>query len=236
MTDLHTHILPGVDDGAKTVEQSIAMLHAQFDQGVGTVALTPHYYPDREPLDSFLARRAEAWGALREAILALPEEALGRLPRLVLGAEVAYVPGLHTVEGLQGLCIGTTKHMLLELPFYPWDMQTIHGLYDFLGRSGVTPVLAHIERYFACQSAKLLEEVLNLGLPVQVGTAGLDRFSSVAWKLLKRGKAHLIASDCHDLQYRVPDLRRAMDLVWKKLGEERAEELAELADQLAGEE
>ena len=235
MTDLHTHILPGVDDGAKTAQNSIAMLQEQFRQGVDTVVLTPHYYPEREPLESFLRRRAAAWTELQEAVMALPREELHCLPRLVLGAEVAYVPGLHTMEGLQALCIGKTKNMLLELPFYVWDMQTIHGIYDFLGRAGVTPVLAHIERYFSCQSKKLLNEVLSLGLPIQVGVQDLDRRFSPTMRLLKQGKAHIIASDCHDLRMRRPAMGPAMECVFKRLGPERAEELIELADLLAGE-
>lgn len=235
MTDLHTHILPGVDDGAKTPQDSIAMLHEQFAQGVDTVVLTPHYYPEREPLAVFLERRSAAWSQLQESVMALPQEELGRLPKLILGAEVAYVPGLHMMEGLQALCIGKTKNMLLELPFYVWDMHTIHGIYDFLGRAGVTPVLAHIERYFACQKKKLLDEVLALGLPVQVGVQDLEQRFSPTMRLLKQGKAHIIASDCHDLRMRRPALGPAMDCVYKKLGRDRAEELIELADQLAGE-
>lgn len=232
MIDLHTHILPGVDDGAKTVEQSIKMLLAEFAQGVDTVVLTPHYYPDREPLERFLSRREVAWANLQEAILALEQETFRCLPKLVLGAEVAYIPGLHTMEGLQALCIGNTRNMLLELPFYSWDTQTVRGIYDFLGRAGVTPILAHIERYFACQSRKFLDEILELGLPVQVGSQTITSRFSVAFKLLKQGRAHIIASDCHDLQHRCPNLRQAMEHVEKKLGTERVEEMVELTQQL----
>ena len=57
MTDLHTHILPGMDDGAKDAQMSIAMLRAQRDQGVDTVVLSPHFYGDREDVDRFLRRR-----------------------------------------------------------------------------------------------------------------------------------------------------------------------------------
>lgn len=232
MTDLHTHILPGVDDGAGSVEESVAMLHAEFEQGVDTVVLTPHFYPARETAADFLSRREAAFAQLKEGIQALPEEDKLRLPRLCLGAEVAYVPGLAEVPGLRSLCLGNTNNMLLELPFYPWDRMLLHQLYDFFGQVGVTPVLAHIERYFACQEKKFLDEVLELGLPVQVGTETLTRAFSPAMKLLRQGKGHLVASDCHDLKHRSPDLRPAMEAVRKKLGQERFEEMVELADQL----
>ena len=234
MTDLHTHILPGVDDGAKTPQDSIAMLREQSLQGVDTVVLTPHFYPDREPLERFLSRRAEGFEELEHAIMQLPPEEQQLLPRRLLGAEVAYVPGLHDADGLRELCIGTTKHMLLELPFYPWDARLIRGLYDVLGNSGVTPVLAHMERYMMCQSKRLINEVLDLGLPVQIGIDMLKGVFSPSMHLLRKGRGHLLASDCHDLHSRRPALRSAMELVAKKLGEETVEDLIALADHLAG--
>ena len=234
MTDLHTHILPGVDDGARTPQDSIAMLQEQFMQGVDTVVLTPHFYPDRESVESFLERRDAAFAELEDTISQLPQEAREALPQRLLGAEVAYVPGLHEADDLRGLCIGNTKHMLLELPFYPWDTRLIRGLYDVLGHSGVTPVLAHMERYFAYQGKRMLNEVLELGLPVQVGTDMLAMMFSPAMRLLRQGRGHLLASDCHDLYRRPPALRQAMSLVEKKLGQEAVEELNSLADHLAG--
>lgn len=214
------------------MEDSLAMLYAQYAQGVDTVVLTPHYYPDREDSASFLKRRKAAWEELTQTIGGLPQEEKLRLPKLILGTEVAYVPGLQSTEHLQAMCIGNTKNLLLELPFYMWDTGMIHQLYDFLGRAGVTPILAHIDRYFPCQKKKMMEEVLELGLPVQVGTDTVCQTFSPAIKLLKQGKGHLLASDCHDLHFRAPNLRQAMQMAEKKLGKERCEELNEMADQL----
>ena len=89
MTDLHTHILPGMDDGAPDVETSLAMLREEARQGVDTVVLTPHFYRDRERPEHFLARRARAADRLNSAIQALPGEERRAMPRLILGAEVA---------------------------------------------------------------------------------------------------------------------------------------------------
>lgn len=233
MVDLHTHILPGVDDGAKTVDDSLAMLRVQYEQGVDVAVLTPHYYPDREEPDAFLLRRDAAWQQLNEAVAALEKEERSQLPTLVLGAEVAYIPGLQAVPNLERLCIGQTKNMLLELPFYFWDMQLVRDLYSFISRAGVTPILAHIERYFACQRKRTLDAVLELGCPVQVGTELMSMAFSPVLRLLKQGKAHLVASDCHDLRRRPPNLAQAMEVVKKKLGLEYFEELDELAVQVA---
>lgn len=234
MTDLHTHILPGVDDGAKTPQESIAMLQMQYAQGVNTVVMTPHFYPERESVDDFLSRRTAASAELEHAISKLSEGERMCLPQWVVGAEVAYAPGFHKAEDLKRLCIGQTKHMLLEMPFYFWDQRLLHSLYDVLGHSGVTPVLAHMDRYVSCQSRRMLLEVLEMGLPVQVGTETLARTFSPAMHLLRQGRGHLLASDCHDPVRRSPNLRQAMQIVEKKLGQETVQELEETALQLAG--
>ncbi|MBP3634633.1 MAG: hypothetical protein J6J43_08695 [Oscillospiraceae bacterium] len=235
MTDLHTHILPGVDDGAKTVQDSLDLLRAQREQGVDRVVLTPHYYPDREPFEVFLQRREQAWQQLNAAVRALPQEERSSMPAMVLGAEVAYVPGLEAMADLRRLCIGNTRNLLLELPFFAWSAQMIRQLYAFLEKGGVTPILAHIERYIPCQPRKLFQEILDLGLPVQVGTDMLHGMFSPAMKLLKQGRGHLIASDCHDLLSRRPNLGDAYELAEKKLGVDRCVEIAELTAQLTEE-
>ena len=86
MTDLHTHILPGMDDGAQTIEEALALLQTQAQQGVDAVALTPHFYGRRESVESFLSRREAAWQQLLEATAGL------QTPKLILGAEVSWMP------------------------------------------------------------------------------------------------------------------------------------------------
>ena len=85
MTDLHTHILPGMDDGSPNTETSIAMLRAERDQGISTVVLTSHFYRSHERPSSFLKRRAAAMDQLQQAIEQLPQKERDSLPRLVLG-------------------------------------------------------------------------------------------------------------------------------------------------------
>ena len=233
MTDLHTHILPGMDDGAGTADDSIEMLLYEYEQGIDTVVLTPHFYPEQESIGEFLSRRQNSWEQLEQAVNSLAEDVRSRIPNMVLGAEVAYLPNLEEYGDLRPLCIGNTSNMLLELPFYPWDKMFVRQFYVFLERVGVTPILAHIERYFPCQNKRYLNEILELGLPVQVGIDMLAGRLSLPMKLLKQGKVHVVASDCHDIHHRRPDLGVAMETIKRKLGFEWAEELEELADQLA---
>lgn len=237
MTDLHTHILPGMDDGAKTVEDSLAMLRMEYDQGVDTVALTPHFYRDRENPKRFLHRRRESAVALARRVLELSEQERARLPQMILGAEVAWWPGMGEWEELPELCIGDTNNLLLELPFTPWNDRMIHELYEFFGGTGITPIIAHLERYLKIQKPEHIREVLELGVPVQVSSDILlhPMARGGAMKLLKQNQAHIVASDCHDCVKRPPNVAAAMDVLRKKLGEGSVNKLIRRGDELAGE-
>ncbi len=232
MVDLHTHILPGMDDGAKTTAESLAMLRLQQEQGVTAVVLTPHFYRDRERAERFFRRRGECMERLTAA---LPDgEAL---PRLILGAEVTWMPNLCHWEELPQLCIGGTKNLLLELPFTPWTDSLVNQLYDLMGRTGITPILAHLERYLRGQRREMVEAVLSLDLPVQLSSDVLLHAMTrgSALRLLKSGRAHLLASDCHGTERRKPTLGPAMEVVRKKLGDAAAEQLCRCACELAEE-
>jgi len=231
MIDLHTHILPEMDDGARSIEESISMLRLQREQGVSTVVLTPHFYRNREQPESFFQRRKVCMERLMEA---LPEGE--RLPDLLLGAEVSWMPNLCDWEELPQLCIGNTNNMLLELPVTPWTDRLVNQLYDLMGRTGITPILAHLERYLRTQRREMVEAVLSLELPVQLSSEALlhTMTRGSVLRLLKNGQAHLLASDCHGCETRSPTLGAAMEVVRKKLGEYVAEELCICARELAG--
>lgn len=87
--DIHTHCLPGMDDGAKDLETSLQMLRLLRRQGVAKAALTSHYYPHKESLDSFLKRREAAWQRLR------PHTCTEEYPELLLGAEIYEIGRAH---------------------------------------------------------------------------------------------------------------------------------------------
>ena len=225
MNDLHTHILPGLDDGADTVETSLAMLREEYAQGVDIVALTPHFYRDREHLSNFLQRREEACDKLLGVIAALSEEERSVLPRLILGAEVAWVPNLAEQSGLEKLCYQGTKYLLLELPFGSWGDALFRQLYDLMNCRGVTPVIAHIDRYWGIQKKERFETLFSLGVPVQLSAEPLLHFATrgQALRLIKEGKVRMLISDAHNLTNRQPNLGKASDILRKKLGAERTD-------------
>ena len=220
MTDIHTHILPGMDDGAVTPQDSLSMLRMEYEQGVRSVVLTPHFYPKRESVDCFLARRDAAYERLMQAIGQLPEAERGNIPELHLGAEVAWQSDLLEQDDLRPLCLGRSKNMLVELPFTPWNSALIRQLYELIACFGITPVIAHLERYLDAQSPKLVRKLLDLDIPVQISGAMFDHFWTrrKALKLLRSGRAQLVASDCHDCTDRPPNMRPAMTGVERRLG------------------
>lgn len=220
MKDLHTHILPGMDDGADKIETSLAMLREEYAQGVDTVALTPHFYRDREHLSDFLQRREEGYHKLLAAIAALSEEEQSALPHMLLGAEVAWVPNLAQLPGLEQLCYQGTKFLLLELPFGPWDDTLFRQIYDLMNCRGITPVIAHIDRYWRTQKKQQLEALFSLGVPVQLSAEPLLHFTTRgrALRLIKAGKVQMLISDAHSMTDRAPNVGKAADILRKKLG------------------
>ena len=230
MTDLHTHILPGMDDGARDVPTALAMLRQQRKQGVDRVALTPHFYRDEESPERFFARRARAWDKLSQA-MAQSEEGF---PDLVLGAEVCWVPGIHRWEAPERFCLGNSPYLLLELPDTPWRTSMFDQIYDLMDSSEVIPILAHVERYFRTQKAEHIRELFRMGVPLQVSAAPMLRLlerGSVLRRVGDNPNCFLI-SDCHDLTNRVPNLGPGMAQIEKRLGADRAADMRALSREI----
>jgi protein-tyrosine phosphatase len=227
MTDLHTHILPGMDDGAADVQQSLAMLRQQEAQGVKTVALTPHYYPRRESVGAFLKRREAAWQQLQACIAASPENA--SVPAMRLGAEVSYAPGMWEWAELPQLCYEGTKLLLVELPFTPWDDDLFQELHRILNRRGIMPMIAHLDRYLRVQQPRHLRRLLEMNIPYQVSVSAILRpFSRKEKALWLDGGVPV--SDCHDCSRRPPNLGKFQMFVNRKYGSIAAEALVAQTD------
>ena len=227
MIDLHTHILPKMDDGADSSQMSVDMLRMQRTQRVDTVVLTPHFYRDSEDPSEFLHRRNQSARRLKERLLELPPEQQAQLPRLCLGAEVAWVPHMAPWPELPRLCRGSSSYLLLELPFYPWHNSMIRQIYDLMSHTGSIPVIAHLVRYLKLQPQSAIAEILSLGVPIQLSASGMLRLWSrqVIRRLLRSGGPFLLASDCHNTTTRPPNLGDAMTVVEQKLGQEAARQL-----------
>ena len=210
--DLHTHILPGLDDGARTLEESVAMARSAVADGVRVVAATPHVrddYPTRAiEMEQGLAqvREALALEGIALEVLAGGEIALDRLA--VLEADELARFGL----------AGNPQYLLLEFPYFGWPLDLETRVFE-LRRNGFAVVLAHPERNSEVQAApERLRRLAEHGTIVQLTSASVDgrlgrKCKQSALRLLQLGIAHLIASDAHAPDVRAVGMSRAVDAV-----------------------
>lgn len=215
MTDFHSHILPKIDDGSRSTEESILMLKTLWQQGVDRVVATPHFYANDESVSEFLARRQASYTELMDS---LPPD----MPEIIQGAEVKFYDGISRLHELKSLCIQGTKLLLLEMPFTKWTEYTIRELIDISSDGKVTLVLAHIERYMKFQKPDVFYRLLDSGILMQINASFINGFFTgrKAIGLLKKGAVHFLGSDCHNMNDRAPDIGRAFRTIEKKLGKE----------------
>lgn len=227
--DLHGHFLPGMDDGSQSVEESLQMLETARAQGIGKMFATPHYYSN-ESIEAFLERRTQSMQLLRETM----EERGGEYPRICLGAEVAYRRGIGSAEGLEKLCLGNSDYLLLELPFAPWEGALFRDLSSITNVRGIIPVIAHIERYLHLQKQEQLDRLLQQDVLIQMNTSMLLSWHSrgKAKRLLQNGIVHLLGSDCHNMQTRVPNMGPALDYLEKKQMDRTIHQIASLSAEI----
>ena len=224
LVDVHSHILPGIDDGSPDVETSLKMIEALQSQGARAIVLTPHYYSDSISYEDFVARRDNALHLLEKS---LPPGS----PKLIPAAEVYITKYLLNNSNLDALKIGNTNYALIEHPF---SCDFSQGTYDRLLSLnydyGIKPILAHIERYPAfMDDGDLLDSYIEMGCIAQVNISSfVDSPRSLRKKLFKyleSGRIHLIGTDCHNLSSRKPDFETGVNAIIKKCGAEAVDVL-----------
>jgi len=215
IVDYHTHCLPGMDDGAKNVEISVELLKLLKQQGVVTVAATPHFTRGDEDVSGFLERRAAAYRKLEE------HSSFNELPPIMLGAEVLVQPGLSSTD-LRPLCIGDTNMLLLEPPFTPLRSWVIEEIQNIVYSCKIIPVLAHVERYYEFYSKEHYNTLFSLDdciLQVNADAFLQNKTTRFVKSLFKAGHEILVGSDCHNLEKRAPHFdsaRKTLDKIHEK--------------------
>ena len=192
MIDLHSHILPELDDGARSLEDSLAMARMAVDSGVTTMAATPHCGSDRRK--SVFA----AWDLLREAL-----EESGIPLDLYTGMEIFGTPDTPRLlrEG-RLLTLNDSRYPLIEFSFRS-DGEEETRILERICRDGFRPLVAHPERYsYVQRNPRWVDRWVRMGCLIQVNRGSLfGRFGASAQKmaveLVDRGIATLIASDAH---------------------------------------
>ena len=220
-SDIHIHALPGVDDGARTMEETIRLIDATYRDGVRQLCLTPHYHP------GFFGDNRQA---VQEGFAALQAEARFRWPdlRLALGNELRF--DQNSVSWLkEHLCrtINGTRYVLTD--FLEHDERSfILNALDQILHAGYVPILAHAERYRnLSRNLSDIRACKQKGIPIQVNAQsvlGRASFSerSRCRRMLTNRLVDLVSSDAHDLQRRPPGISSCAELLKRKYGAECA--------------
>jgi protein-tyrosine phosphatase len=224
MIDLHSHILPGIDDGSTSLAMSLDMARIAVNDGIRVMACTPHIYPGLYP------NNARGIAAARDALQAALDEH-GIPLQLVTGADVHLVPGLledlraGTVPSLNG-----TRYVLLE-PSHHVAPPRFAELVFQLVAAGYVPVITHPERLVWVEDHyPVFGDLVKQGAWMQVTAAALTGLFGPRpkyWgeKFLGEGLTHIIASDAHSSGRRVPVISEGRAVAEKLLGREEAEQL-----------
>ena len=219
MIDLHNHLLPGIDDGAKKVEETLEFLRIARRDGVRQVTATPHMKPG--VYDNSRQTILDRVALVKEAQRGDEAEAVELLP----GAEVFYTADV-VERARRGELMSVAdrgRYVLLELPYQQLPKQVDETIFQ-LKLLGLTPIMAHPERVaYYLEDLERVAASVRLGALTQVTGASITglfgaKARNFALQMLERGLIHVIASDSHDVRYRPPILSAARELVRRRAG------------------
>lgn len=222
--DMHCHILPGIDDGSKDMDETLKMLKIAYDEGIRHIFATPHYHPRRGKSSS-----DKALQRLQEVQKMMDEQFPGM--KVYPGHEIYYCHDiLDFVKSGEILKMNNSSYVLVEFSFTDEVRKIKSGLNKFL-MNGYSPILAHVERYTELvKDWDAIEELVEAGVYLQVNSAslmgklgmGTKRFIK---KLLKEDMVSFIGTDAHNSKGREPLLKKSAEYIEKKFGVDVAERI-----------
>ncbi len=217
-TDIHSHIIYGVDDGSRSVEDSTLMLKQAYDEGVRVMYATPHFGSGKERYDSVLLRERY------EEVAAIAGNTGDEGISLILGNEVTYSG--HILEDLhsgRALTMGGSRYVLVEFDYETSFKHIFNGMQELV-RAGYRPILAHIERYYCLiKNYKDIVSLRELGVSLQLNAASvipkLSNEASFCRKLIREGYIQFLGSDAHRPDWRPPVMKKAVEVLGRKTPE-----------------
>lgn len=231
MIDIHSHILPGFDDGAKNEEDFLKMARMAVDDGITCMVATPHHRNH-----SYMSSKTTIMANVGEVNQLLE---LHHIPLKILPGQEIYVYDqlLEDVNNDEILCLNdTSKYMLLELPM-SIPKYIDHVIYDLL-LEGIIPIVPHPERNVTIMSdPNSLYQLVRMGALVQMNATSLTgtygkRIKNVCYQLLEHHLVHFIATDAHDTKRRIPRLSNAYKRLEKFGGKSYADQMKENAEKV----
>ena len=227
--DIHSHILPAIDDGAQTVEESLELLKLMKEQGIEGVVATPHFYPADDNLEEFVEIYNESFGILSKLSPKYD------LPRIAKGCELLYFGGISHAEAISQFRLGNSNFLLLELTDDCVNEYLFDEILAIRENLGLEPIIAHVERYCGAKKyKKFIKFLIANDIPIQINAASvlIAQFSRVIKRLLNTPLFCVVATDAHSADLRPPKLKEALDLIAKNFGEECRERMSENAEYL----
>lgn len=213
MIDIHSHIIFKIDDGAKSIEESVILCRQAMENGIKSIVATPHFKNYRN-IERFVIDRDSRLDFLRER---LSEEEIN--VTLYAGAELYLNRSIFTAGDLDELTINNSRYMLCEFPLGPFNVKEGLQAITELTYRGYTPIVAHPERYYEIRrNFEIIEQLLDIGVVFQVNADSLagnidDGAQEIATQLIKEGVAKFIASDAHDIYLRNMDFSKKLSTV-----------------------
>lgn len=219
LIDFHSHVLPRADHGSSSVKDSLCQLSMARQSGVTRIVATPHFYPARESVEKFLARRNASYQHLMESLT-------GDMPELRLGAEVLICDNFENLPGVESLCIHGTHTLLLELPFSDFDKRYKTTVSSLVKR-GIDVVLAHADRY----DADNINLLVSAGARIQLNAKALSGFfkNRQLYQWIDAGLVDGIGSDIHGTD---KSAYKSFVTAQHKIGDERLAKIAENSDKI----
>jgi len=222
--DIHSHVLPGIDDGAQDIEISMKMLQIASDNGIEQIVLTPHYKPMHRNADK--KKVCMLTDLLREKV-----KKKGLEIELYNGNELYYHgEALMELENGKVFSLADSSYVLVE--FGPMDEFDYirNGLYQLLS-GGYRPIVAHVERYRKLLSnMEAVEDIIEMGCYIQVNAGSIMgktgyQTKNFTRRLLKNKLVHFVATDAHNADSRGPVLKDCAKYISRKHGSDYMQKL-----------
>ena len=161
--DIHSHILPAVDDGAKNLNEALKILKLMQKQGITDVIATPHFYPSEHNFEEFSFFTNKAFDELSKT------SESRKLPKIYKGCELLYFKGIGLSDELNRFCLNDSNYLLLELTDNVINTSLFDDLLKIKNNSNIIPIIAHAERYFGAKKyRKFIKFLKSNNIPLQI--------------------------------------------------------------------
>jgi len=214
LLDIHSHILPEIDDGSSSMKESLTLMSMQKEQGADAIIATPHFYAEYCDLYEYTQHAQETFDQLKK-------NASDEMPELFLGYEVKYFKGISENELTNRLTLGNTEYILVEMPYTRISDKMLDDIGAISLNLGLTPILAHVDRYISFPGFQNVIKLIDDGYAKAQINADSILYGSnkrKSLKLISDGYISYLGSDTHSVSERPPRINEFLQRLKKKLG------------------